>query len=101
MTGGPRWSGAQLAPTVRRGPCRHHCGTPVDSFRDVTGLVVQLATSPPPITQDLTGMRGQVFTDLGPRIGWVSTWNPARRTWREMRIVHTCAPTHTQKETRP
>ena len=85
------WSGATTAPKLKRRWCRFRCGVKVDSLRDTTGLVVQLDTEPPPIDRDLSGMRGRVFEYRGPRTGWVSMWDPSRRSWREMRIVHECA----------
>lgn len=86
------WSGVTIAPKVKRRQCRFRCGTPVDTFTDPqTGRFIQLQTSAAPIGLRLTTAdRGRVYEDRGPRIGWVSKWDPADRTWRELRLVHDC-----------
>lgn len=86
------WSGATTAPAVKRRPCRFRCGSTVDTFKDPdTGRIVQLATEPAPAGLRLTvADRGRVWEYRGPRIGWVSKWDPSDRTWRELRLVHDC-----------
>lgn len=86
------WSGATRAPVVKRKPCRFRCGQSVDVFTDpTTGRVVQLNTTPPPVGLRLTvADRGRVYEYRGPRVGWVSKWDPSDRTWRELRLCHAC-----------
>lgn len=86
------WSGATRAPVVKRRPCRFRCGASVDVFKNPeTGQVVQLDTEPAPVSRRLTNLdRGTVYEYRGPRIGWVSKWDPANRTWRELRLAHRC-----------
>lgn len=87
-----RRSSVVSAPTVARKPCRHGCGTDVDTFVDEIGLRRQLDTTPPAVTVDLYVEHPRLWEYRGENIGWCQPFSPVR-TRREFRLEHECANT--------